>query len=252
MTAVTTPTSSTIANDSPRREFVAGLRDTIPLIIGSFAFGIIYGATATANGMSPLAVIGMSLFVFAGSAQFIAANLFTSGVAVPVIILTTFVVNLRHALYSATLAPYLKGLPQRWLVPLAFWLTDETFAVTTLHYQRTESPYRRYYQLASSLAMYIDWNFWTIVGVIAGTTIQNPGRWGLDYSMVVTFTGLVVGAVKDRPAVLSVIVAGIVSVLTYGIENKLGLIISAAWGIAAGVLAESALASAKSRETKTS
>jgi predicted branched-subunit amino acid permease len=77
----------------------------------------------------------MSAFVFAGSAQFIAVGLISSATALPIIIATTFIVNLRHMLYSATLAPHLKGISQRWLLPLAFWLTDESFVVAAKHFE---------------------------------------------------------------------------------------------------------------------
>src|SRR5258708_3645914 len=106
-------------------EFWAGTKDTFPLVVGAIPFGIIFGAVAIKSGLTPSSTMAMSLFVFAGAAQFIAVNLLAHGVSIPLIIFTTFTVNLRHALYSVSLAPYVKNLPQRWLVPLGFWLTDE-------------------------------------------------------------------------------------------------------------------------------
>jgi len=99
-------------------EFWGGVRATIPLVIGAIPFGIIFGALAVNSGLSAGATAAMSAFVFAGSSQFIAAGLFGGGAGVLIIILTTFVVNLRHSLYSVTLAPHMKHLPQRWLAPL--------------------------------------------------------------------------------------------------------------------------------------
>ena len=110
-------------------EFFAGARDTFPLIVGAIPFGIIFGTLALASGLSFAAAMAMSAFVFAGSAQFIAVGLLAAGTGWPLIVLTTFVVNLRHALYSATLAPFVSRLPLRWQLAIAFWLTDETFAV---------------------------------------------------------------------------------------------------------------------------
>ena len=111
------------------RDFISGVRDTLPLLLGAFPFGMIYGALAIASGLSPAATMTMSALVFAGSSQFIAVGLVAAQTPVAIIIATTLIVNLRHMLYSATLLPHLKQLPQRWRVPLAFWLTDETFAV---------------------------------------------------------------------------------------------------------------------------
>ncbi len=119
---------------SPRAEFLAGMKATIPLVIGAVPFGIIFGALAITSGVSVLGTMALSIFVFAGSAQFIGVGLVAAGASIPVIVLTTFVVNLRHALYSATLAPYVRHLRQRWLLPLAYFLTDESFVIASTHY----------------------------------------------------------------------------------------------------------------------
>ena len=85
-----------------------GARDTLPLILGAIPFGIIYGTLASAAGLTVWQALGMSLLVFAGSAQFIAVSLLGGGASLAVLLLTTFVVNLRHALYSATLQPFVR------------------------------------------------------------------------------------------------------------------------------------------------
>src|SRR5688572_19246028 len=181
---------------SRRVEFLRGMRDTLPLVLGAIPFGIIFGAVAFTSGLSSWAALGMSAFVFAGSSQFIAAGLVGQGVGIPIIVLTTFVVNLRHALYSATLAPHVKHLSQKWLLPLGFWLTDETFAVVVTRYNRDDgSPNKHWYHLGSSVPMYLNWQFWTLVGLIAGRSFEGIQSLGLSFAMVVTFTGLVVPAI---------------------------------------------------------
>jgi 4-azaleucine resistance transporter AzlC len=222
-----------------RSEFIAGLKDTLPLILAATPFGIIFGAQGISAGLSPAATMGMSLFVFAGSSQFIGALLVGQGTAIPVIVLTTFVVNLRHALYSASLAPYVKHLPQRWLVPLGFWLTDETYAITIRHYEAAGDPqHRHWYYFASCIFMYLNWNFWTLVGIIAGQRFEGIARLGLDFAMVVTFIGIVVPLLLTRPMLLSALVAGVTATLAYPLPNRLGLMIAALAGISAGLLAE--------------
>jgi 4-azaleucine resistance transporter AzlC len=182
----------------------------------------------------------MSLFVFAGSSQFIAAGLVGQGVSVPFIILTTFVVNLRHALYSATLAPHMRHLPQRWLAPLGFWLTDESFAVGIKRYTDPDpSPFKHWYLFGSSVAMYVNWNLCTLVGILAGQAIPDASGWGLEFAMVVTFIGLTVPMLKDRPIVIAALVAGLTAVIANPLPNKLGLMLSALLGVAAGMIAES-------------
>lgn len=215
------------------------MRAMIPLVIGAVPLGIIFGALTVTNGLSPWTAIGMSLFVFAGSAQFIAVGLVAQGAALPVIILTTLVVNLRHALYSASLAPYVRHLPQRWLTPLGAMLTDESYLVTINRFERGGgSPNRHWFFLGADLGMYIPWQISTMVGIVFGAIIPNTSRLGLDFAMSATFTGMLVPMIKGRPVLLAVIVAGVTSVAAYGLPNKLGLFLAAILGVLAGVLAE--------------
>lgn len=223
-----------------RQAFLAGARDTIPLVVGAIPFGLIFGTLSAGSGLSAGATLAMSAFVFAGSAQFIALGLLAAGSSVPIIILTTFVVNLRHLLYSASLLPYVRHLPQRWLAPMAFWLTDETFAVVIGRFsRRPASGHNRWYYLGSALAMYLNWQLCTFLGITVGQSIPNAAGWGLDVAMPVTFIGMIIPYLKNRPTWLSVVVAGLVSVMAYPLPHKVGLILAAMMGIAAGLLAES-------------
>jgi len=225
---------------SRRAEFWRGVRDTVPLEVGGIPFGIIFGAVAVSAGLSPAATLAMSAFVFAGSSQFIAAGLVGQHVAIPFIIITTFVVNLRHALYSATLGPHMRYLSQRWLIVLGFWLTDESFALVIARYNAPDdSPHKHWYMLGSEVSMYIMWFTCTLIGVIAGQAIPDASGWGLEFAMVVTFTGLVVPMLKDRPMVVAAVVAGITALLANGLENKLGLMLGALLGVAVGLVVES-------------
>lgn len=236
-------TTATIPDAQTRsREFWHGFRDTIPLVIGAIPFGLIFGALAVTSGISPAGAMGMSLFVFAGSSQFIAVNMIAAGAAMPVIWLTTLVVNLRHALYSATLAPYVKHLPQTWLLPLGFWLTDETFVVVANHFQDHENaPYRHWYYFGSAIFMYVNWNIWTVIGIVAGQSIPDPGRFGLDFALIVTFIGMVIPMIKNRPIFASVIAASIAAVIFHPLPNNIGLLIAAVIGVVVGITVENML-----------
>jgi len=230
---------STEVVSTPRREFINGAKDTIPLIAGAIPFGIIFGALGVGSGMSPMGVMAMSLLVFAGSAQFIAAGLVGQGVGVAFIVLTTFIVNLRHALYSTSLAPYMRHLSQKWLVPLAFWLTDETYAVVIRRYPDTDdSPHKHWYHLGSSVAMYTNWQICTLIGIVAGTQLEGIAELGLEFAMVVTFIGIVVPFIVNRPMLVCALVAGVVSILAAEFPNNSGLMVAAFAGIAAGMITE--------------
>jgi 4-azaleucine resistance transporter AzlC len=222
-----------------KQEFFSGARNTFPLLLGAFPFGLIYGTLAVTSGLSTAAAMAMSALVFAGSAQFIAVGLVAAQAPVVIIILTTFIVNLRHMLYSATLLPYLKKLPQKWRIPLAFWLTDETFAVTVHRFQADDaSAFKHWYQLGSSIAMYLNWQLWCFLGLVLGDRIPDASGWGLDVAMPVTFIGMIIPFVKNLPMAVCVLTAGAASLFTLGMPYKLGIIVSACMGILAGLITE--------------
>lgn len=225
--------------DSRLSAFIDGAKATIPLIIAAIPFGILYGALAITNGLSPLAAMSMSLFVFAGSAQFIAVGLIAQQVTVIVIVFTTFIVNLRHMLYGASLSPYVRSFSQRWLIPLSFWLTDESYAVVIRHCQENDDPrqLRRFF-LGSTLAMYTNWQLCTLIGIVAGQRLEGLAEWGLDFAMVVTFIGIAVPLITSRPMLVCAIMSGSAGLLLNDLPNKLGLILAALIGIAAGVILE--------------
>lgn len=122
-------------SDPPRlaAEFWRGVRAEAPLLIGVAPFGMIYGVLALSAGMPPAAAQAMSAMVFAGSAQFITTQLYATATPLILIVLTIFVVNLRHLLYSASVSPYLQPLRPAWKFLLAYLLTDEAYAVTLLN-----------------------------------------------------------------------------------------------------------------------
>lgn len=224
---------------SRSHEFLNGVRDMVPMLMGAVPFGIIFGTLAGAAGLSAWQAIGMSLLVFAGSAQFIALSLIGGGAGMAVVLLTTFVVNLRHALYSATLQPFVRHLPTRWRVPLAFWLTDEAFAVVQHRYAEADaSPFKHWYYLGAALAMYLNWQLSTLVGVAFGQAVPNLAGWGLDFAMIATFVGIVVPMLRNRPQVAAALVAAAVALLAHAWPYKLGLMAAALAGIVVGVWLE--------------
>jgi len=209
------------------------------MMLGAAPFGLIFGTLAAPSGLSSGGALGMSLIVFAGSSQFIALSLLAGKASLVVIMLTTFVVNLRHALYSASLLPHVAGLSQGWRAMLAFWLTDETYAVVQLRYGADDaSPNKHWFQLGSSLAMYTNWFAWTVVGVLLGQTMPQLQQLGLEFAMAATFTGIVVPLLRNRPMVAAALVAAGVALLGRDLPYKLGLMLAAFAEVAAGMALE--------------
>lgn len=221
------------------REMLAGARATIPMVVGAIPFGIIFGTLAQESGLSALGAMAMSIFVFAGSAQFIALGLLAAGTGPLLVIATTLVVNLRHLLYSAALVEHVKDLPHGWRTLIAFGLTDEAFAVAIDRINKADPTWRkhnfRWFYLGSFLLMYGNWNLCTILGITLGELFPDMTRWGLDFAMSATFIGMVVPYLRTRPMWACVLVAGAMALGTWDMPHKLGLMVSALTAIAVGL-----------------
>ena len=220
-----------------RPEFWSGVKAELPILVGVIPFGLIYGILALDAGLTPLQAQAMSAVVFAGSAQFIMAQLFAIDTPALVIVITAFLVNLRHALYSASLSPYVKHLSQKWKYGLAYLLTDEAYAVTINHYRGLgELKYKQWYFLGSGLALWTTWQISTAAGILVGSVI--PATLPLDFFIALTFIALVVPNLEDRAGVAAALTAGIISVIAFGLPFRLGLVLAALVGIVAGMLVD--------------
>lgn len=221
------------------REFLSGVKDELPILVGVIPFGMIYGILALGAGMSTTEAQAMSAVVFAGSAQFMLVQMAGVGTPAFVMILTGFVINLRHALYSASVAPYMRQLSTPWKALLAYLLTDEAYAVTITHYNKDgdgDAKLKHWYFLGTGLALWSSWQISSAVGIFLGTRV--PPEWSLDFTLALTFVALVIPALEDRASVLAAIAAGTTAVLAFGLPYKLGLLTAALVGIVVGLWGE--------------
>lgn len=220
-----------------KKYFWAGVRAEIPLLIGVFPFGMIYGALAMDAGLSTAAAQAMSSMVFAGSAQFITTQLVKDSAPGFVIVLTIAVVNLRHVLYSASLAPQLAPLSTRWKALLSYLLTDEAYAPSIIHYENEGvTPFSHWFLFGAGTALWVIWQVSTALGIFLGAAI--PDSWSLDFALPLTFIAMVVPVLKNRPAIAAALSAGCVALAVNSLPYKLGLILAALVGIAVGTFLE--------------
>ncbi len=217
--------------------FWAGVRAEFPLLIGVFPFGLIYGALALKSGLSAASAQMMSSIVFAGSSQFVAAQLIHEAAPGFVIVLTIAVVNLRHMLYSASAAEYIEHLPMKWKVFLAYFLTDECYAATIIHYEEDGvKPASHWFFLGAGLSLWTTWQASSALGIFLGTAI--PESWPLDFALPLTFIAMVMPVLKDFPVIAAALSAGAVALLAFALPFKLGLILAAFVGILVGTILE--------------
>ena len=220
-----------------RSEFLHGIRDELPILIGVLPFGMIYGVSALGAGIPASIAQAMSCIVFAGSAQFVIAQLIAIGTPSLVVILTAFIVNVRHMLYSASLAAYTHKLHPLWKWLLAYLLTDEAYAVTISHYQKAgDDTQRHWYFLGAGLALWSTWQLSTAVGIFLGG--QIPASWSLDFASTLTFIALVVPALKERASTTAALTAAITALLVVALPLKLGIAVAALVGIVVGLILE--------------
>jgi 4-azaleucine resistance transporter AzlC len=215
-----------------------GAKDSFPLVVAAMPFGIVYGALGQSQGLSDWVVMAISIFVFAGASQFIAITLLATGAALPVIVSTVFIVNLRHSLYAVSLIPFVKHLSSQIRIAMGFVLTDETFAVV---YNRLSNQADRNitaYYFGSAGFMYLNWQLCTLIGIVAGNNYPQLTEYGLDVAMVVAFIGIVVPHLKLSSHWICAIVAGVSGILTYQWPHQTGLLFSSILAIVMGVTAE--------------
>ena len=218
------------------RDFRRGLLAALPLAPGVVAFGLLYGVMARQVGFSPWEAWAMSLIVHAGSAQFTALGMWEAAGAIP-IILTTLVINLRHLLMGASVAPYLRGLHPLWKALLALWMSDESYALTIVEYERERGGHWHF--LGANVGIYLEWTISGLVGALLGTALPNPGQYGLDLVFPLAFMGLLTAFLKDRISLAVALGAGGLALL--GAEllpGKWYVIVAGLLGSGLGLLLE--------------
>lgn len=221
---------------TPRRQFWAGVRAEMPLLLGVVPFGLIYGITALAAGMPPAAAQATSAIIFAGSAQFVVAQLVAAGAPGLIIVATVFVVNLRHMLYSASVTPYLAHLSRWRRALLAYLLTDEAYAASITHFQTSQTAHKAWHLFGSGLTLWTGWQLSTAAGVFLGASV--PPNWPLDFALPLTFIALVMPAIRDRSAVAAAMAAAVTVIVAVELPFRLGLIVAALVGMTVGVMTE--------------
>jgi 4-azaleucine resistance transporter AzlC len=194
----------------------AARRDLVLASLGFAAsgagFGLVYGLAARDAGFSVIEATAMSLFVLAGAAQFAAVGLISDGASWPSIVFLTAVLNSRHLLYSAAMAPWLGGRPRLERAAMAHVLTDETFALSLAHFQRLGKADVVGFWLAAGFDS-LSWPIFTAIGVIAGQLIPDPAQIGLDVVFPAAMGGLAVKLATARPEVATAVGAAALAVV---------------------------------------
>ena len=222
------------------KEFLAGCRDEAPLQLGVIPFGMLYGIGAVAAGMPVWLAQLTSMVVFAGAAQLVIVQMLSAAAGARPIGLTAALLNLRHLLYSASVAGHVRHLPRRWRVVLAYLLTDEAYAVAILRYTRpaaadqeqAEPDLRHWYFLGCGLTLWGCWQLSTALGIAFGARI--PPEWDIDFAVPLTFIALLTLLVKERAGQAAALVAALAVLALAALPFRLGLVLAIVLGLLAG------------------
>lgn len=221
-------------------DFRAGFTSMLPACLGLVPFGVVTGVGAAAAGADFWGALGMSMIIFSGAAQILAAQLLADHAPLAVVILTCFVAGLRFLMYSAAMAPYLKPLPAKWRNSLPFLLTDQAFAAAIRRFDATHDPRSgALYFLGGGLALWTGWQLTNVAGFLAGNLI--PAAWSLDFAVPLCFIALIAPLLRTAPMVVAALVAGVAVLAFAQLPMKLNLIAAGIAGIVAGTIIDLAM-----------
>ena len=187
-----------------------GLKAAWPICLGYFPIGLAFGVLAQKAGLNPLAIGLMSVLVFAGSSQFIAVSMLSGGATVLPIVVTTFVINLRHVLMSSSLAVYLRDLSKGWVALFAYGVTDESFAVNLTRFREGYWDWRQ--AMVVNHTANLTWIGSSIIGAYSGQFIP-AGAFVIDYALISMFLCLLVFQLRGHLYTVTAIIAGVLAII---------------------------------------
>ena len=226
---------------SSRRAILAdlagGFSAGAPLMAGVLPFALLYGALARDLGLTLTQSVGMSLAVFAGSAQLVFLNLWGEGAALAALIVAALVVNLRLAMYSASLAPHLAGVGSLKRLSAAYFLTDESYGTSLGRFlsPRPQPNSAFFFFLGSAGPCWFSWQAGGVAGYMAGALIPEAAGEFLSLAVPLVFLALLAPLVSRGPRLTAALTAMLVAVAGAGLPLNLGLIAAVVSGLAAGL-----------------
>jgi len=227
-----------------RAAWLQGLRVVAPALVALFAWGLVTGVAMVKSGLTQWQALGMSVLMFAGSAQLASLPLIAAGAPVWVVLLTTAVVNLRFVIFTAGLYPYFRHLPIGRRMLLGYVTGDVSFALAVSRWSSEPQPghgsrERTWFYLGICSGTWAVWQASSVAGIFLGGGI--PAGWGLDFVAILALLALVLPMIAGAPTIAGALVAGVVAVLAAGAPLKLGLVVAVLAGIGVAMAVDFAL-----------
>ncbi|WP_273039187.1 AzlC family ABC transporter permease [Tepidanaerobacter syntrophicus] len=217
-----------------KNDLIFGIKRAIPIVFGYIPVGFAMGVTASNTGLTPFETGLMSVFVYAGSAQFVAIDMIRSNASFIAIIITTFLVNLRHLLFSASLAPHFQHIKQKLILIISFFITDESFAVSITDAEQGFLSHS--YYLGLYITAYLSWILSTVIGAAFGNLIPNTKALGFDFALPGMFLALLCMQLKNIKFIFVSLISGLLSIiLIYLMPGNWNVILAAVIAAVIGV-----------------
>ena len=224
---------------TPGQAFWAGLKIGAPFVLVAGPFGMLFGVLATEAGLNLVETMTLTATVFAGAAQFTALQLMQADTPTIIVLASALAVNLRMAMYSASLTPYL-GKARLWQrVLVAYMMVDQAYACSYVRYESEPEmtlPERIGYYFGAVTPVTIFWYCCTLTGALLGTRI--PEGLALDFALPIAFLGMVTPMLRTLAHVAAAGVAVLVALLCAGLPYNTGLIVAGLAGMMAGARVE--------------
>lgn len=233
-------TESLKETEFSRAGLAAGIRESVPIALGVFTYGIVFGVLAQQTSLGTAEAVLMSATVFAASAQFVVLDLWETPLPIVSIVVTTVAVNLRHLLMGASIQPWIERLQTEKAYGMLFFLNDESWGLTMR--ARSNGERDAAFLLGSGLIVFVAWVGSTALGVSVGALIENPTEYGLDMAFIAVYLALLVGVWDGRSDAVPVGVAAVTAVgASFTLPGNWYIIVGGLVGSVAGVVRDSVI-----------
>lgn len=228
-----------MARQDVMSSFRRGFRDGLPFLAVVIPFSMLFGVVATEAGLNVVETLSFSVVVIAGAAQFTAVSLMTDGAPTAIVLASALAVNIRHAMYSASITPHLGGLPLWKRIVTAYFLVDQTYASSMLDYEKHPDQtiaQKWAYFLGVVAPICPPWYAGTAAGALLGEAI--PVEMGLDFALPITFIAMIAPGLRTPAHRLAALVAVAASLGFAWLPYNLGLMVGGLCGMIAGAEVE--------------
>ena len=214
--------------------FKQGILEELPLQLGVFPFGVIYGVMAIESGLTPMQAFLMSSIIFGGASQIAFVQLISNATPYGVIVTTVGAINSRHFLYSISMMEYLKNLSLKWRVILGYLLTDEAYAISIRRFiNEPNTSFLHFHLLGTGITLFLSWQISTLTGVLLGGDL--PQFLDLQFIIPLTFIAIIIPMIRSISTFLVVISSAFFVLIFKNLDISFWIIISGFVGVLVGI-----------------